>query len=49
MKLPAITSESGKDAVRAGGELEGIRFIRAGDVWIKKHMRIVKMDIFGVE
>lgn len=44
MGLLAVMSEVGKDAVRAGGEVEGIKFTRR-HVWIKKGMRLMKTEI----
>lgn len=45
MKLLANSSKRGKDAVRDGCELEGIKFIRTRHVWIKKCMCLIKMKI----
>lgn len=44
MGLLAVMSEVGKDAVRAGGEVEGIKFTRR-HVWIKKCMCLMKTEI----
>ena len=45
MELLAVLSKVGKDAVRAGGGVEGIKFTRRRHVWIKKCMCLMKTEI----
>ena len=45
MELLAIMSKVGKDAERARGEVEGIKFTRRRHVWIKKCMCLMKTEI----
>ena len=45
MELLAVLSKVGKDAVRTGSEMEGIKFTRRRHVWIKKCMCLMKTEI----